>query len=108
MKEVRRDGMPSIKPGDQVDLILDRRANSILAVAPPHGTGAYIGDEVTGRVQRFDWVDRRITLEIGKGQTQSYEVRVAVVTKMIGVDRGSPVTLEMDGHNRAFDAYRAD
>jgi len=108
MKEIRRDGMPSIKPGDQVDLILDRRANSILAVAPPHGTGAYIGDEVTGTVQRFDWVDRRITLETGKGEMQSYEVRSAVVTKLIGVDKGRPVTLEMDGHNRAFDAYRVD
>lgn len=108
MKEVRRDGMPSIKPGDQVDLILDARANTILAVAPPHGTGAYIGDEVTGSLQRFDWVDRRITLETGKGEMQSFEVRAAVVTKMIGVDKGSPVTLEMDGHNRAFDAYRAE
>jgi len=108
MKEVSRDGMPLIKPGDQVDLILDRRANTILAVAPPHGTGAYIGDEVTGTVQHFDWVNRRITLETRKGQTQSFEVRVAVVTKMIGVDKGRPVTLEMDGHNRAFDAYRAE
>jgi hypothetical protein len=108
MKDVKRDGMPSIKPGNQVDLILDARANTILAVAPPHGTGAYIGDEVTGTVQRFDWVDRRITLNTGKGEIQSFEVRAAVVTKLIGVDKGSPVTLEMDGHNRAFDAYRAE
>jgi hypothetical protein len=108
MNEINRDGMPLIKPGDQVDLILDARANTILAVAPPHGTGAYIGDEITGTVQHFDWVDRRITLETAKGQTQNYEVRVAVVTKLIGVDKGSPVTLEMDGHNRAFDAYRAE
>ena len=108
MKEIRRDGMPLIKPGNQVDLILDARANTILAVAPPHGTGAYIGDEVTGTVQRFDWVDRRITLETGKGEMQSYEVRSAVVTKLIGVEKGRPVTLEMDGHNRAFDAYRVD
>jgi len=108
MNEIKRDGMPLIKPGDQVDLIVDARANTILAVAPPRGTGAYIGDEVTGTVQRFDWVNRRITLETAKGQTQSFEVRVAVVTKMIGVDKGSPVTLEMDGHNRAFDAYRAE
>jgi hypothetical protein len=108
MKEISRDGMPLIKPGDQADLILDARANTILAVAPPRGTGAYIGDEVTGTVQHFDWVNRRVTLETAKGQTQNYEVRVAVVTKLIGVDKGSPVTLEMDGHNRAFDAYRAE
>ena len=108
MNEIKRDGRPSIQPGDQVDLILDSRANTILAVAPPHGTGAYIGDEVTGRIQQFDWVDRRITLETGKGQTQSFEVRNAVVTKLIGVDNGSRITLEMDGHERAFDAYRAD
>lgn len=107
MKEMQRDGMSSIQAGDQVDLILDR-GNSVLAIAPPRGTGAYIGDEVTGTVQRFDWVDRRITLETGKGEMQSYEVRSAVVTKLIGVDKGRPVTLEMDGHNRAFDAYRVD
>jgi len=108
MNEIKRDGMPLIKPGDQVDLILDARANTILAVAPPRGTGAYIGDEVTGRIQQFDWVGRRITLETENGQTQSFEVRNAVVTKLIGVDNGSRITLEMDGHERAFDAYRAD
>jgi len=108
MKEVKRDGMPSLQPGNQVDLILDRGANSILAIAPPRGTGAYIGDEVTGTVQRFDWLDKRITLKTEEGEMQSFELRDAVVTKLIGVDKGRPIILEMDGQNRAFDAYRPE
>ncbi|MBI3995984.1 MAG: hypothetical protein HY349_08425 [Nitrospirae bacterium] len=108
MKEIKKDGMPSIKEGDQVDLILDRRANTILAIAPPRGTGAYIGDEVTGTVQRFDWLNKRISLKTEEGDIQSLELRDAVVTKLIGVDKGRPIVLEMDGHHRAFDAYRPE
>jgi hypothetical protein len=108
MKEIRRDGMPSIKPGDQADLILDRRANSIIAIAPPHGTGAYIGDQVTGTVQRFDWPNKRITLKTEEGEIQSLELRNAVITKLIGVDQGRRITLELDGQDRAFDAYRPE
>lgn len=107
MKEVRKDGMASIKPGDQVDLILDR-GNSVLALAPPRGTGAYIGDEVTGTVQRFDWLNKRITLKTEEGDIQSLELRDAVVTKLIGIDKGELIVLEMDGQNRAFDAYRTE
>ena len=36
------------------------------------------------------------------------ELRDAVVTKLIGVGVGMTVVLEMDGHHRAFDAYRAE
>ncbi len=99
--------MASIKPGDQVDLILDR-GNSVLAIAPPRGTGPYIGDEVTGTVQRFDWLNKRITLKTEEGDIQSLELRDAVVTKLIGIDKGRLIVLEMDGQNRAFDAYRTE
>jgi len=107
MKEMQRDGMSSIQAGDQVDLILDR-GNSVLAIAPPRGTGAYIGDEVTGTVQRFDIQNKQIALKTKDGNIQTIELRQVVATKLNGIGKGKAVSLEMDGHNRAFDAYRAD
>jgi len=107
VKEMQRDGKTSIKPGDQVDLILDR-GNSVLAIAPPRGTGAYIGDEVTGTVQHFDILNRRIILKTKEGDIQSLELRDAAATKLNGIGKGRRIVLEMDGQNRAFDAYRSE
>lgn len=106
-KEIQKDGRRSLRPGDEVDLILDK-GNSVLAIAPPRGTGAYIGNTVTGTVQRFDILDMRITLKTEEGEIQSIELRDAVATKLNGIAKGSTVSLEMDGHDRAFDAYRAE
>ncbi len=109
MKEIRRDGLPSIKPGDQVDLILDRRANTIIVIAPPAGTGAYVGNQVTGSVRSFDWFSRRIVLETQEeGEMLNLELRDAALTKLIGVAKGRPVVLELDRHDLAFDAYRSE
>ena len=110
--EAKRDGMSSLQPGDQVDLILDR-GNSVLAIAPPRGTGAYIGDAVTGTVQHgappfFDRFNKRITLKTEEGEIQTFELRSAVATKLNGVKKGRTIALEMDGHHRAFDAYRPE
>ncbi len=110
--EAKRDGMSSLRSGDEVDLILDR-GNSILAVAPPRGTGAFIGDAVIGTVQHgappfFDRFNKQITLKTEEGDVQTFELRNAVATKLNGVPTGRRVILEMDAHHRAFDAYRAD
>jgi hypothetical protein len=110
--EAKKDGMSSLKPGDEVDLILDK-GNSILAVAPPRGTGAFIGDAVTGTVQHgappfFDRFNKRITLKTEGGDVQTFELRSAAATKLNGVPTGRTVILEMDGQHRAFDAYRAE
>jgi len=105
--EAKRDGMSSLQPGDQVDLILDR-GNSVLAIAPPRGTGAFIGDDVTGTVQRFDGLNKRITLKTVEGEVQNFQLRNAVATKLYGVKKGRTIALEMDGQNRAFDAYRPE
>lgn len=105
--EAKRDGMSSLQPGDQVDLILDR-GNSVLAIAPPRGTGAFIGDDVTGTVQRFDGLNKRITLKTVEGEVQNFQLRNAVATKLYGVKEGRTIALEMDGHHRAFDAYRPE
>jgi hypothetical protein len=110
--DAKRDGMSSLRPGDTVDLILDR-GNSVVAVAPPRGTGAFIGDGVTGTVQHgappfFDRFNQRITLKTEEGEIQSFELRGAVATKLNGIKQGRKVLLEMDGQHRAFDAYRAE
>ena len=105
--EAKRDGMSSLQPGDEVDLILDR-GNSVLAVAPPRGTGVFIGDDITGTVQHFDILNKRITLKTEEGEIQNFELRDAVATKLNGVNEGRMIALEMDGHHRAFDAYRPE
>ncbi len=110
--EAARDGMSSLRPGDEVDLILDR-GNSVLAIAPPRGTGAFIGDEVIGTVQHgappfFDGFNRRITLKTDDGAVQTFELRGAVATKLNGIPKGRTIILELDGHHRAFDAYRPE
>ena len=105
--EVKRDGMPSLQPGDKVDLILDR-GNSVLAIAPPDGTGAFIGDDVTGTVQHFDILNKRIALKTEEGEIQRFELRGAVATKPTGITQGRKILLEMDGQHRAFDAYRPE
>lgn len=110
--EAKRDGMSSLEPGDEADLILDK-GNSILALAPPRGTGAFIGDVVTGTVQHsappfFDRFNKQITIETEEGEIQAFELRNAVATKLNGVPTGRKVILEMDGHHRAFDAYRTE
>ncbi len=105
--EAKRDGMSSLQPGDEVDLILDR-GNSVLAVAPPRGTGVFIGDDITGTVQHFDILNKRITLKTEEGEIQNFELRDAVATKLNGVHKGRMIALEMDGQHRAFDAYRPE
>jgi len=105
--EAKRDGMSSLQPGDEVDLILDK-GNSVVAVAPPRGTGAFIGDGVTGTVQRFDRLNKRITLKTEEGEIQNCELRGALAEKLNGIKKGRTISLEMDGQHRAFDAYRAE
>jgi Cu/Ag efflux protein CusF len=105
--EAKRDGMSSLQPGDEVDLILDK-GNSVVAVAPPRGTGAFIGDGVTGTVQRFDRLNKRITLKTEEGEIQNFELRGALAEKLNGIKKGRTISLEMDGQHRAFDAYRAE
>ncbi|HET8759449.1 MAG TPA: hypothetical protein VFN94_00145 [Nitrospiria bacterium] len=108
--DAARDGMSRLRPGDEVDLILDY-GNSVVAIAPPRGTGAYVGDEVTGTVQHgappfFDRFNKRITLKTTDGEVQTFELRDAAATKLNGTPQGRMIVLVMDGHHRAFDAYR--
>lgn len=108
--DAARDGMSGLRPGDEVDLILDY-GNSVVAIAPPRGTGAYVGDEVRGTVQHgappfFDRFNRRITLKTTDGEIQTFELRDAAATKLNGTPQGRTIVLVMDGHHRAFDAYR--
>jgi hypothetical protein len=110
VRDAARDGMARLRPGDEVDLILDY-GNSVLAIAPPRGTGAYVGDEVAGTVQHgappfFDRFNRRITLKTADGDVQTFELRDAAATKLNGIPQGRMIVLVMDRHHRAFDAYR--
>ena len=107
MKEVSGAGISSLRPGDKVDLILDR-GNSILDITEPGGKGGFSGNEVTGTVQGFDWMNKRVTLETEMDGIRSIELRDAVATKLNGVKKGRVIILELDGKNRVIDAYRPE
>ncbi len=107
MKEANSDGISSLQTGNKLDLILDR-GNSILAVTEAGGKGGFLGNEVTGTVQNFDILNKRIALKTEKGEVQSFDLREAVSTKLNGIGKGRMITLEIDGQNRAMDAYRPE
>ena len=107
VKAARQDGIPSLKPGDKVDLILDR-GNSILDITEAGAKGGFLGNEVTGTVQHFDILNRSISLKTENGEVQRFELRDAVATKLNGVNKGRKIVLELDAKNRAMDAYRPE
>ena len=107
MKEVHSDGIPSLHPGDKVSLLLDR-GNSILDITKAGGKGGFLGNEITGTVQHFDILNQQIAVKDKRGETQSYNLREAVATKLNGINKGRTIILELDRQNRAMDAYRPE
>jgi hypothetical protein len=106
IKDVNKD-ITSLALGDKADLILDR-GNAILGVTEPGGKGGFGVNEITGTVQRFDRLNKRITLKTETGEIQNIELRDAVATKLFGIKKGKSISLEMDGQDQAVDAYRAE
>jgi hypothetical protein len=105
VKEVKSDGIPSLQPARKVDLIVDS-GNSILDVAEAGGKGGFLGKEVSGTILRLDRLDKRITLKTGEGRIRSFELGDAVATKLNWIEKGRTITLELNGNNRAIDAYQ--
>jgi len=102
--ELNRSGVPTVQPGDKVNLILDQ-GNSIIAITGAGSEGDFISNEIAGTVQRFDVFNRWITLKTEKGEFRSFEVRDAAATKLNGVKEGTAITVAMDKQNWVMDAY---
>ena len=83
VKELNRNGIRSVHPGDRIDLKLDR-GNLILAVTQAGGKGNLLGHAVTGSAHRFEGLIETITRKTGKGEEiTSYRRIGATVTKVV-------------------------
>lgn len=83
VKELHRNGITSIQPGDRMDLSLDK-GNLILAVTQPGGKGDLLGHAITGSAQRFDGFTQRIVLKTEKGENQTSYRRIgATVVRVV-------------------------
>jgi len=103
VKSLDRSEMTSIKPGDQVTLILDQ-GNSILEIESGDNRGVLFAGEIVGTVQTVDTLDKNITVKT-VGGSRSFELRDAAATKLNGVQEGR-IILVLDRGDRVMDAYR--
>ena len=121
VKESTRQGLSSIKPGDQVAIELDE-GNSIIDIhkdgaMAKEGNQPAIGDRggltagdsghksVVGTVETFDAAQKILILKSDQGKSESYQVKDAAATKLNGIKKGDKVTLEIDEQNRVMDAH---
>jgi hypothetical protein len=102
MKELDRNGIRSVKPGDKVSLIVDR-GNTILTITQPADAILFAG-EITGTVQQVDRVNNSVTVKAA-GKPRSFALRDAAAMKLASL-KGGRVTLVLDQENWAMDAYR--
>lgn len=121
VKETNRQGLSSIKPGDQVSIELDE-GNAIIdihkdgAVAKnddQKGTGDRGGlgagdsghKSVVGTVESFDAAQKTLVLKSDQGKSETFQVKDAAATKLNGIKKGDKVTVEIDEQNRVMDAH---
>lgn len=119
--DAKKEGLKALKPGDPVTLELDE-GNLIAdihqgtAIAKgsepgiaPEGKGGSTPEQhrsVTGAIELFDPIQRKVTVKTEDGQSQSFEIKMPVVNKLNGVSKGAKVTLEIDEQNRVMDVHK--
>ena len=119
--DAKKEGVKSLKPGDRVTVELDEgnliadlhkeeplaKGNQNGAISPEGKGGASQGQHhsITGTVEHFDPIERKVTVKTEDGQSQSFEVKMPVISKLNGVKNGTQVTLEIDEQNRVMDAH---
>jgi Cu/Ag efflux protein CusF len=122
VKEVAREGVKSLKPGDQVTLEFDE-ANAIIDIhkdkaiakgseeSVPGDKGGVSGDaskghkSVVGTLETYDATQKIVILKTDQGKSETFQVKDAAATKLNGVKKGEKITLEIDEQNRVMDAH---
>jgi len=116
IEEAKKEGIPWIQKGDLLTLEIDE-GNLIIdihkqeAVAKTVESAGRIAaghrhQMVRGAVDAFDPLAKKVSLRIDNGDTQTFEVKVPVLTKLNGVRPGTRIALEVDEEGRVMDAHR--
>ncbi|MBI3802156.1 MAG: hypothetical protein HY282_00135 [Nitrospirae bacterium] len=120
--DAKKEGIQSLKPGDRITLELDEgnlisdihkgdataKGDTQGTISPEGKGGSTHADHhsVTGTVELFDPIQRKVTVKTEDGQSQSFEIKMPIVNKLNGVSKGTKVTLEIDEQNRVMDVHQ--
>lgn len=122
VKEAKKEGLKGLKPGDRITIELDE-GNEIADIHKeaqmaegdqsgadsPEGKGGASPDKhrsITGTIEFFDAMEKKVTLKTKEGKSQSFELKNPAISKLTGVAPGTEVTLEIDEQNRVMDAHK--
>ncbi|GEM_PF-1533716 len=121
VKDAKKEGIKSLKPGDRVTLELDEgneiadihKGDSVVkadqnGTTGPAGKGGPAQNQhhtLTGTIEAFDPIAKKVTVKTEDGQSQSFELKNPAISKLNGINKGTKVTLEIDEQNRVMDAH---
>lgn len=120
--DAKKEGLKGLKPGDRITLELDE-GNEIADIHKEakvaeggrngandnEGKGGLSQDKhrsITGTLESFNAMERKVTIKTEEGQSQSFELKNPAISKLTGVTPGTEVTLEVDEQNRVMDAHK--
>lgn len=124
VKDANKEGLKGLKAGDRVTLELDEgneiadihkedavakgNQNQNGASAPEGKGGVSQGQHrsITGTIEAFDPIEKKVTVKSEDGQSQSFELKNPAISKLNGIEKGTKVTLEIDEENRVMDAHK--
>lgn len=121
VKDAKKEGLKGLKPGDRITVELDE-GNEIADIhkeekvakgdqdaMSSEGKGGPSPEKhrsITGTIESFDAIRRKVTLKMEDGKSQSFELKNPAISKLTGVTPGTEVTLEIDEQNRVMDAHK--
>jgi Cu/Ag efflux protein CusF len=105
--EAKKEGIKTLKEGDKVALEVNE-ANLIVDIHK-EGTMAQSPEQhrsVTGTVEQFDPLQRRVTVKTDDGKTETFEIKMPLISKLSGIQQGARITMEIDEQNRIADVHK--
>jgi hypothetical protein len=107
LKQVNREKIKGVKVGSRLELEIDN--NNMIIDISRATPGAVKRLEkvrvVEGKIERFDPVRKELTLDLGKGKDETYKVKDAAATRLLDVNKGTQVTLQIDPINRMVEDF---
>jgi Cu/Ag efflux protein CusF len=105
--EAKKEGIKSLKEGDRVAL----EVNEANLIVDMHKVGKMTQNKekhrsVVGTVERFDPLQKKVTIKTEAGMSETYEIKMPVVAKLSGIDQGAKITVEIDEQNRVMDVHK--
>lgn len=122
VKDAKKEGLKGLKPGDRITIeldegneIADMHREAQMAEGSQNGADSSDGKggasqdkhrSITGTIESFDAIQKKVTLKTEEGQSKSFELKNPAISKLTGVAPGTEVTLEIDEQNRVMDAHK--